>query len=86
MPVRSVVFFVCVAACVMAHAAILVAVARRPAGPARTGEPGLPWPRRGLEIVWAIVPAVALALVLTATWERVRETPPEPPGITTGAR
>lgn len=82
MSVRSVVFFVCVAACAMAHVAILVAVARRPARPARTGEPGLPWPRRGLEIIWAIVPAVALALVLSATWDRVREMPPELPGIT----
>ena len=83
MSVRYLVFFACVAACVVGHLAILVAVARRPAG---AGEPGVPRPRRGLEIFWAIVPAVVLALVVTATWERVRDTVPSPAEVMKVAR
>ena len=83
MPVRYWVFAACVAACAIGHVAILISMARRPATPT---EPGVPRPRRGIEIFWAIVPAVALALVLTATWDRVRERPAEPPVIMKVAR
>ncbi|HET9424442.1 MAG TPA: hypothetical protein VFO55_03650 [Gemmatimonadaceae bacterium] len=83
MSVRYLVFFACVAACVIGHAAILIAVARRPA---RAGEPGVPLPRRGLEIFWALVPAVVLALVFTATWDRVREPAPRPTEVMKVAR
>jgi hypothetical protein len=33
------------------------------------------------EIVWALIPALVLALVLTATWSRVRERAPEPDAV-----
>ena len=69
MSVRYVVFFACALACAIGHAAIVLSVARRPAAPS---DPGVPRPRRGLEIFWAVLPAVVLALVITATWDRVR--------------
>jgi heme/copper-type cytochrome/quinol oxidase subunit 2 len=76
MTVRAAVFVACVAACVVAHIAILVSVSRRPA---RAADPGVPQPRRGVEILWALLPMIALALVLTATWARVRDhAAPEP--------
>jgi heme/copper-type cytochrome/quinol oxidase subunit 2 len=70
-----VVFGICALACLLAHAAILMSVVRRTS----TGErpapahSSVPRPRLLSEIAWALVPAVALALVLTATWERVRD-------------
>lgn len=83
MSVRYLVFFACVAACIIGHLAILVAAARRPA---RANEPGVPRPRRALEIFWAIVPAVVLALVVTATWDRVRDPVPSPAEVMKVAR
>ena len=76
MSLRHVVFLLCAAACAAAHVAILVSVARRAA---KRVDAGVPAPRRGLEIFWALLPAVVLALVLTATWDRVnaREKPAE---------
>ena len=75
MGVRLLVFMACVAACALGHLAIVLSVARRPATAA---EPGLPRPRRAVEIVWALLPALVLAGVLTATWERVRDQPSRP--------
>jgi len=76
--VVAVVFVACVAACLVAHVAILVSVLR---GRAAELEPGVPRPRTAVEVVWALVPMLALAVVLTATWARAREraapTPPE---------
>lgn len=77
MPVRYWIFAGCAAACAIGHLAIVVSVARRHAAAI---EPGVPRPRRGIEIIWALVPALVLAWVLTATWDRVRERP-EPPVI-----
>jgi heme/copper-type cytochrome/quinol oxidase subunit 2 len=51
------IFWVAVACCVVAQAAIMRSVLAAP-----------PAPRRGLEVAWAAAPAVALALVLVATW------------------
>jgi heme/copper-type cytochrome/quinol oxidase subunit 2 len=70
MKVEVVVFAVCVAACIAAHIAILRSVMR-----ARTAaaDPGVPRPKLLVEIAWALVPAVALAFVLTATWARVQD-------------
>lgn len=70
MNVEVIVFAACVAACVMAHIAILRSVIR-----SRTtaADPGVPRPRLLVEVAWAIVPAVVLALVLTATWAKVRD-------------
>jgi hypothetical protein len=65
------VFVLGAAACVVAHLAILVSVIRRPHPSAATE--GVPRPRPVAEIIWAVVPIIALALVLTATWGRVRD-------------
>jgi heme/copper-type cytochrome/quinol oxidase subunit 2 len=83
MPARYWVFAACVAACVIGHGAILLSVSRRSVVPV---EPGVPRPRRVVEILWALIPAIALAFVLTATWDRVRQGPAEPPIIMKVAR
>jgi heme/copper-type cytochrome/quinol oxidase subunit 2 len=70
MSARTVVFLACVAACVVAHVAILVSIARRAPG---TAAPGVPAPRRGLEILLGVLSTLALALVLTATWDRMQQ-------------
>ena len=70
MRAEVVVFAVCVAACLVAHVAIFRSVLRA-RGVAT--DPGVPRPRLLVEIAWALVPAVALALVLTATWSKVQE-------------
>ena len=75
MSVHVLVFVACVVACAAGHLAILLAVARRPVA---SMEPGVPRPRRALEILWAVLPAIVLALVITATWERVRDRQAEP--------
>jgi hypothetical protein len=59
----------CALCCVVGHVAILNSALRRPAAPQ---DAGVPRPRRFTEIVWALIPAIALALVLTATWTKVR--------------
>jgi len=70
MTVEVLVFAACVAACVFAHVAILGSVVRaRAAAP----DPGVPRPKLLVEIAWALVPAIALAFVLTATWSRIQE-------------
>lgn len=69
------VFALCASACLIGHLALLRSVLRQPAAAASAD---VPRPRRGAEIVWALVPAVALALVLVATWHRIRDAAPAP--------
>lgn len=74
-----VVFALCALACAVAHVAILRSVLRTSA--TRPMESGVPRPGIIVEIVWAVLPMLALALVLTATWVKVerRDVPrPEP--------
>lgn len=78
MSVAVFVFVACVACCVVAQAAILTSVVRRPPG---TADPGVPRPKMFVEIVWALVPAVVLAFLLTATWVRVRDHTTQKPGV-----
>ena len=70
MTIEVIVFAVCVAACIVAHVAIIRSVLRSRAAVA---DPGVPRPRVLVEIAWALVPAIALAFVLTATWARMQE-------------
>ena len=75
-----IVFALCAVVCAVAHVAILRSVVR--AAAERTPvEPGMPRPRFGVELVWAALPILVLALVLTATWAKVRNqaTPPAQP-------
>lgn len=66
-----VVFVVCALACVVAHAAILASVIRRRSAAVADS---VPRPRLFVEVIWALLPAIALAFVLTATWARVVDT------------
>lgn len=72
MSAAELVFAACAAACVVGHVAILRSVVR--AGAARE-HASVPRPRFLVELVWAAIPIVVLALVLTATWARVRRVP-----------
>ena len=78
MSAAVVVFVVCVAACIVAHIAILRSVVRARAVVASNA--AVPRPNLLVEIVWALVPAIVLAFVLTATWSKIRQRP-APPAI-----
>jgi heme/copper-type cytochrome/quinol oxidase subunit 2 len=78
MSVVVLVFLGCVIACLVGHLAILHSVIRQRVEPANTD---VPRPRMHVELVWALIPALALALVLTATWARVREHATPRPGV-----
>lgn len=64
-----VVFAACVAACLAGHVAILHSVVKR--GTQRA-DAAVPRPRLAAELTWAILPMLVLALVLTASWVKVR--------------
>ena len=72
----EIVFWLAVLSSIVAEIAILRAVFRtrsiaaRPA--AAPDERSLPRVRRGAEILWALLPALALALVLLMTWRAMR--------------
>jgi heme/copper-type cytochrome/quinol oxidase subunit 2 len=88
-------FWVAVAVCAVAQAAILRAVLSRPradaeAAPAQSGTP-TSVPRTGSpfgELVWAVLPAVALALVFFWTWTTMHDGPAsaQPVGVAVPAR
>lgn len=61
------IFWIAVACCSIAQVAIVYSVIR---SPARTSDSGIVTSpaRRAVEIAWAVLPGVALALVLTFTW------------------
>ena len=65
-----VVFVIAVVACAVAHVAIFASVVRRATVVA---DASVPRPRFVAEVVWALIPALVLAFVLTATWVKVRE-------------
>ena len=68
------IFWIAVVCCVVAQAAILRSVfaARGQAGGVGGGGGTMPPLRRGLEVLWAVVPALGLALVLALTWREMR--------------
>lgn len=79
--VAAALFWLSVVCCVVAEIAIVRSTLRlsrrhgEPAGAALAGAPRLPHPRRALELVWVILPALALAAVLGATWRAVSAPP-----------
>ena len=77
MKAEVLVFAVCAAACVVAHLAILRSVVR---ARATASDPGVPRPKLLVEVAWALIPAIALAFVLTATWAKIvdRDSAPAP--------
>jgi len=69
-------FLVCTAVCLSAHVAIVRSVLRSRSARASTD---VPQPKLAIEILWALLPAVALAFLLGATWVRVRQHTGHPP-------
>lgn len=67
----AVLFWLSVTCCVVAQAAIIRATLRVSRAPAGGGATTLPRPRRWLEIVWVVLPAIALGLLLVSTWRAI---------------
>lgn len=69
--IAGAIFWIAVACCAAAQIAIVRAMVR---SPQRRDEPGSQAPvrGRGLELAWALIPAVMLGLVLVLTWHAVR--------------
>ena len=82
--VADAIYWSAVVCCVVAQIAILrsaLARHRPPAGAPAT----LPPLRRGVELVWAVLPALALAAVLAFTWRAVRARAGDLPGAAPAA-
>jgi hypothetical protein len=63
------IFWVAAVLCVVAELAILRYAFAPPGDPG--SQAGVPQSPRGLEMIWAIIPAVILAMLLAATWRAV---------------
>lgn len=63
------VFWAALAICVVAEVAILRSAFMPHPDTAESAS--LPHSERGLEMIWAIVPAIVLAILLAATWRAV---------------
>jgi hypothetical protein len=70
MSVVVIAFVLCAIACFVGHVAILHSVVRKGSS---LVDSTVPRPRLLVELVWAVIPMIVLALVLTATWVHVRE-------------
>ncbi len=71
--IADAIFWIAVATCTIAQVAILRSIFN----PAPRGAPaavsGARPVRRGMEVLWAVLPAVGLALVLGWTWREMQE-------------
>ena len=67
-PLADIIFWVAAVACVIAELAILRStfVVRRV-----TKSESVPAASQTGELVWAVIPAIALAVVLVVTWQRI---------------
>ncbi len=70
----GILFWLSVASCLVAEAAIIRATLRVSRASATEASALLPHPRRWLEIVWVILPAIVLVVLLASTW-RVIDAP-----------
>ena len=66
------IFWVAVASCTIAQVAILRSIFNTSPEGAPAVTAGAPRIRRAMEIVWAILPAIALAGVLALTWKAMQ--------------
>ena len=73
-----VVFALCAVACLAGHIAILRSVVRSRSA---TADSGVPRPKLAIEILWALVPAVALLILLASTWPVVERNTEREPGV-----
>jgi heme/copper-type cytochrome/quinol oxidase subunit 2 len=64
----GIIFWLSVASCVVAQVAIIRATSRVSRLTAGDAGAALPHPRRWLEIVWVVLPAIALGVLLAVTW------------------
>jgi heme/copper-type cytochrome/quinol oxidase subunit 2 len=82
MPFRlaDAIFWVAVACCCIAQLAIIRSIVRSPS----LGDAAAPSSRarRAAEVAWAIIPGIALAVVLAFTWRAMHQAP----SAVTGAR
>ena len=72
------IFWVGVVSCAVAQIAILRSVlrTRRARDTGAGGGHEVPRPRFAVEVAWAVVPAIALAMLLVATWRTMHPTSP----------
>ena len=63
----GVMFWLSAASCVVAEVAIIRATLRVSGATATEASAALPHPRRWLEVVWVVLPAIALAALLVGT-------------------
>ena len=68
-PIATLLFWIAVACCLVAQLLIVRSVIAARTLPAV--RPDLPRANGGLEVMWAIVPAVALAALLFLTWRAI---------------
>jgi heme/copper-type cytochrome/quinol oxidase subunit 2 len=68
------IFWVAVACCVVAQTAIVRSSLVSPAQAPNPAE-GTSAARRALEVCWAVIPGVALALLFVATWRAMHGAP-----------
>jgi len=66
------IFWIAVACCVVAQAAIVRSSFVSPAQAPSSDEPAS-LGRRALEVCWAVVPGIALALLFVATWHAMHD-------------
>jgi len=66
----DILFWIAVICCVVAQIAIARSTLGASAGRVEP-RPGVPRPRRSIEIAWTVLPAVGLALVLFMTWRAI---------------
>jgi len=64
----EIVFWIATGLCLVAELAIIRAMIRHPAGPPTSSMAGS---SRRMEIMWAVIPALALGFVLSATWRAI---------------
>lgn len=67
--IAEIVFWIAAAACAIAELAILRTVFA-PHTNAHSSAP-VPHSPRGAEMVWGVIPAIALAVLLAATWQAI---------------
>jgi len=82
-PVATILFWISVACCLVAQVLIVRSVVAARGLPA--ARPELPRARGSVEVMWAVVPAIALAALLFFTWRAIgdqrRDTAPAPTAV-----
>jgi heme/copper-type cytochrome/quinol oxidase subunit 2 len=71
LPFADAIFWIAVACCFVAQVALLRSALVAPM--VQPSDRNLPVPSRGREVAWTVVPAIGLAVLLWATWHRIRD-------------